>query len=144
MNTQIIEPDINALVSEVPRLEGLPVLISHFMAAVNQDDGIINQYLGYRQNRLKLAEAGREVDRHLGDLADNLDGMRVAVSDRITQTVAALDESARRSEQLVYWLLSLVVIAGCFVCFGHLGVACQNDQPAPEGHTFALGQHGKG
>ena len=110
MNTQIIEPDIEALVSEVPRLEGLPVLISSFMAAVNQDDGIINQYLGYRQNRLKLAEAGREVDRHLGDLAGNLDDMRVAVSERITQTVAALDESAKRSEQLVYWLLSLVVL----------------------------------
>jgi len=40
-------------VSEVPRLEGLPVLISHFMAAVNQDVGIINQYLSCRQNRLK-------------------------------------------------------------------------------------------
>lgn len=84
VNTQIIEPDINALVSEVPRLEGLPILISSFMAAVNQDAGIINQYLGYRQNRLKLAKVGREVDRHLGDLADNLDGMRVAGSVRGT------------------------------------------------------------
>ncbi|HDZ36789.1 MAG TPA: methyl-accepting chemotaxis protein [Marinobacter sp.] len=108
-NTQNIEPDIAALVEEIPRLEALPPLVRTFMAAVNQEDGIISQYLKYRQNRLKLEGSAGAIERDLGAIAANLDSMRMAVSDRTTATVSTLDELARRSEQLVYWLLPLVI-----------------------------------
>ncbi|WP_417500656.1 methyl-accepting chemotaxis protein [Marinobacter sp.] len=108
-NTQMIEPDIDALVAEVPRLEGLPPLVSTFMAAVNQQDGIINQYLMYRQNRAKLDKVSGALERELGLLAAHLDEMSAAVSDRTTAAVYSLDAMARRSEQLVYWLLPLVI-----------------------------------
>ncbi|MBU2875432.1 methyl-accepting chemotaxis protein [Marinobacter salexigens] len=109
-NTQMIEPDIDALVAEVPRLEGLPPLISTFMAAVNQQDGIINQYLMYRQNRTKLDKTSGALERDLGSLAAHLDEMSAAVSDRTIEAVYSLDAMARRSEQLVYWLLPLVIL----------------------------------
>lgn len=109
-NTQMIEPDIDALVAEVPRLEGLPPLVSTFMAAVNQQDGIINQYLMYRQNRTKLDVTSGALERDLGSLAAHLDDMSAAVSDRTIEAVYSLDAMARRSEQLVYWLLPLVIL----------------------------------
>ncbi|MCW8978132.1 MAG: methyl-accepting chemotaxis protein, partial [Marinobacter sp.] len=67
-NTQTIEQDISALVEEVPRLDGLPALVTTFLSAVNDQAGIISQYSGYRQRRLELDNVAREVEENLAAL----------------------------------------------------------------------------
>ncbi|HET8800249.1 MAG TPA: methyl-accepting chemotaxis protein [Marinobacter sp.] len=109
-NTLNLEQDINALVAEVPRLDSLPPLVATFMAAVNQEDGIISQYAGFRQTRQSLQGAVASVDSALAVLASRLDAMALAVSDRATGVVTSLDQQARQSEQLVYWLVPLVIL----------------------------------
>lgn len=138
-NTQTIEQDINALVAEVPRLEALPPLVKTFLAAVNQSDGIISQYLMYRQDRLRLEEAAGTIERDLNILASNLDEMRRAVSDHATATVSSLDGLARHSEKLVYWLLPLVIL---FAMITSLWLAGMISRPlkATLSHLAAMAQ----
>jgi methyl-accepting chemotaxis protein len=109
-NTSTFEQDISALVSEVPRLEGLPLLVERFLAAVNDDAGIISQYSDYRQNRLELELLARKVDGSFSAMASELDDARKIVAERASASVFALDDTALNSEQLVYWLLPLVVL----------------------------------
>lgn len=109
-NTQTIEQDIAALVAEVPRLEGLPVLVQGFLSAVNDDSGIISQFSGYRQSRLELDNAARASEGVLASLASTLDEAGAHVAERASASVFALDNTARRSESLVYGLLPAVVI----------------------------------
>ena len=109
-NTSTFEQDISALVSEVPRLEGLPSLVEMFLAAVNNDAGIISQYSDYRQSRLELELLARKVDGTLSAMASGLDEARQTVAEKASASVFALDETALNSEQLVYWLLPLVVL----------------------------------
>ena len=109
-NTSTFEQDMSALVNEVPRLEGLPSLVERFLAAVNDDAGIISQYSDYRQSRLELDLLARKIDLSLSAMASELDEARKIVADRASASVFALDETALNSEQLVYWLLPLVVL----------------------------------
>ncbi|GBO89104.1 hypothetical protein MSSD14B_27720 [Marinobacter salsuginis] len=109
-NTSTFEQDMSALVNEVPRLEGLPSLVERFLAAVNDDAGIISQYSDYRQSRLELDLLARKIDLLLSAMASELDEARKIVADRTSASVFALDETALNSEQLVYWLLPLVVL----------------------------------
>jgi methyl-accepting chemotaxis protein len=109
-NTSTFEQDISALVNEVPRLEGLPSLVEMFLAAVNDDAGIISQYSDYRQSRLELELLARKVDGSVMAMASELDEARKFVAERASASVFALDDTALNSEQLVYWLLPLVVL----------------------------------
>jgi len=109
-NTSTFEQDVSALVEEVPRLEGLRSLVATFLAAVNDDAGIISQYSGYRQSRLELQLLARKIDSTLAAMATGLDDAGKAVADRASASVFALDETALNSETLVYWLLPVVVL----------------------------------
>ncbi|OZB04260.1 MAG: chemotaxis protein, partial [Marinobacter sp. 34-60-7] len=112
-NTVTIEQDMNALVDEVPRLEGLPALMASFLASINQDDGIISQYSGFRQSKLALDRRIAAMESNLQALASELEQLGTQVSGVASDTAESLDASARTAVQLVMVLLpALVVLAG--------------------------------
>jgi methyl-accepting chemotaxis protein len=112
-NTVTIEQDMNALVDEVPRLEGLPALMASFLASINQDDGIISQYSGFRQSKLALDRRIAAMESNLQALASELEQLGTQVSGVASDTAERLDASARTAVQLVMVLLpALVVLAG--------------------------------
>lgn len=109
-NTQTIAQDIEALVYDITRLEALPPLFQSFMTAVNEDQGIISQYLRYRNTLAELARARLIVDRGFTAIGERLDTLADSVGQSANTTVLALNDSAKLSEQLLYWLLPLVVM----------------------------------
>jgi len=116
-NTRNWEQDINDLVHEIPRLESLPPLITAFMDSVNNDDGVISQYSGYRKTIQQLDGAIHETEATLGLMRDSLDRMSELVSTRANIIVNEMDNSARHSEQLVYGVLPLVVLLALGISF---------------------------
>lgn len=109
-NTQTIAQDIEALVYDIPRLEGLTPLFQSFMSAVNEDDGIISQYLRYRNTLVELSRLRLEVDRSLTGIGEQLEALAELVGNTANATVMTLNETAQMSQALVYWLLPLVLI----------------------------------
>ncbi|ADP97921.1 methyl-accepting chemotaxis protein [Marinobacter adhaerens] len=138
-NTQTIEQDISALVEEVPRLDGLPALVTTFLSAVNDQAGIISQYSGYRQRRLELDNVAREVEENLAALASALDEAAKTVSDRASASVFTLDATALTSEKLVYWLLPVVVLLTLATSF-RLGRMISRPLQVTQAHLAAMAE----
>ena len=116
-NTVTIEQDMSALAEEVPRLEGLPSLMDSFLASINQDEGIISQYSGFRQSKLTLDQRIADVELNLQELASELEQLGTVVSDVAAATVVNLDTSAQTAVQLVMVLLPALVVFAAVVSF---------------------------
>lgn len=116
-NTVTIEQDMNALVEEVPRLEALPALMDSFLASINQDDGIISQYSGFRQSKLALDQRISAMESNLQALASELDQVGSRVSDVASSTAENLDASAQTAVQLVVVLLPALIVFAALVSF---------------------------
>ncbi|HET8848819.1 MAG TPA: methyl-accepting chemotaxis protein [Marinobacter sp.] len=116
-NTVNIEQDMSALVEEVPRLGGLPALMDSFLASINQDDGIISQYSGFRQGTLALDQRIAVMESNLQALASDLEQLGARVSRVASETVESLDASAQTAVQLVIVLLPALVVFAALVSF---------------------------
>lgn len=116
-NTVTIEQDMSALAEEVPRLEGLPSLMDSFLASINQDEGIISQYSGFRQSKLALDQRISAVELNLQELASELEQLGTLVSDVAATTVVNLDTSAQTAVQMVMVLLPALVVFAAVVSF---------------------------
>ena len=116
-NTLTIEQDMNALVEEVPRLESLPALMDSFLASINQEDGIISQYSGFRQSKLALEQRINQMEVNFQVVASELEKLGVSVSEVASGTVTSLDQSAQTTVKLVVVLLPVLVILAALLSF---------------------------
>jgi methyl-accepting chemotaxis protein len=108
-NTVTVEQDIEAIIGEIESLEDLAPLAKEFFEAVNSETGIVSQYYDYRSNRLAVENAVMEAEGRLDRLnSHNEEMVRVAGLAAI-QAVDNLDSTARFSEQLVYYLVPLIL-----------------------------------
>lgn len=111
-NTVTVEQDLEAIIAEIPSLQSLAPLAAEFFESVNSETGIVSQYYDYRSNLLAVNTAVDEVESELGVLGGYIEEMVAAAGRAAVQTVDNLDNTARISEQLVYYLVpSILFIA---------------------------------
>lgn len=108
-NTVTVEQDIEAIIGEIASLESLAPIASDFFESVNSEAGIVSQYYDYRSNLLAVNSTVADIEAGLDNLNSHIDRMVAAAGEAAVQTVDNLDATARFSEQLVYYLVPLIL-----------------------------------
>ncbi|MEQ9534714.1 methyl-accepting chemotaxis protein, partial [Marinobacter salarius] len=108
-NTVTVEQDIEAIIGEIASLESLAPIASDFFESVNSEAGIVSQYYDYRSNLLAVNSTVADIEAGLDNLNSHIDRMVTAAGEAAVQTVDNLDATARFSEQLVYYLVPLIL-----------------------------------
>lgn len=108
-NTVTVEQDIEAIIGEIASLESLAPIASDFFESVNSEAGIVSQYYDYRSNLLAVNSTVADIEVGLDNLNSHIDRMVTAAGEAAVQTVDNLDATARFSEQLVYYLVPLIL-----------------------------------
>lgn len=108
-NTVTVEQDIEAIIGEIASLESLASIASDFFESVNSEAGIVSQYYDYRRNLLAVNSTVADIEAGLDNLNSHIDRMVTAAGEAAVQTVDNLDATARFSEQLVYYLVPLIL-----------------------------------
>ncbi|HIO31309.1 methyl-accepting chemotaxis protein [Marinobacter salarius] len=108
-NTVRVEQDIEAIIGEIASLESLAPIASDFFESVNSEAGIVSQYYDYRSNLLAVNSTVADIEAGLDNLNSHIDRMVTAAGEAAVQTVDNLDATARFSEQLVYYLVPLIL-----------------------------------
>jgi len=108
-NTVTVEQDIEAIIEEIASLEDLAPIAAEFFESVNSETGIVSQYYDYRSNRLAVNRTVAEVEAGLQDINRHIENMVGAAGNAAVQAVDNLDSTARFSEQLVYYLVPLIL-----------------------------------
>lgn len=108
-NTVRVEQDIEAIIGEIASLESLAPIASDFFESVNSEAGIVSQYYDYRSNLLAVNSTVADIEAGLDNLNSHIDRMVAAAGEAAVQTVDNLDATARFSEQLVYYLVPLIL-----------------------------------
>ncbi|WP_379865313.1 methyl-accepting chemotaxis protein [Marinobacter sp. M5B] len=108
-NTVTVEQDIEAIIGEIASLESLAPIASDFFESVNSEAGIVSQYYDYRSNLLAVNSTVADIEAGLDHLNSHIDRMVTAAGEAAVQTVDNLDATARFSEQLVYYLVPLIL-----------------------------------
>lgn len=108
-NTVTVEQDLEAIIDEISSLENLAPIAEAFFDSVNSETGIVSQYYDYRRNLLEVNTTVAEVERELGVLNGHIENMVRVAGQAAVQTVDNLDATARFSEQLVYYLVPLIL-----------------------------------
>ncbi|WP_421860463.1 methyl-accepting chemotaxis protein [Marinobacter salarius] len=108
-NTVTVEQDIEAIIGEIALLESLAPIASDFFESVNSEAGIVSQYYDYRSNLLAVNSTVADIEAGLDNLNSHIDRMVTAAGEAAVQTVDNLDATARFSEQLVYYLVPLIL-----------------------------------
>ncbi|EDM45993.1 methyl-accepting chemotaxis protein [Marinobacter algicola] len=108
-NTVTVEQDIEAIIGEIASLESLAPLADDFFESVNSETGIVSQYYDYRSNLLAVNSTVADIEAGLDNLNSHIDRMVTAAGEAAVQTVDNLDATARFSEQLVYYLVPLIL-----------------------------------
>lgn len=108
-NTVTVEQDIEAIIGEIASLESLAPIASDFFESVNSEAGIVSQYYDYRSNLLVVNSTVADIEAGLDNLNSHIDRMVTAAGEAAVQTVDNLDATARFSEQLVYYLVPLIL-----------------------------------
>ncbi|MDL0429903.1 methyl-accepting chemotaxis protein [Marinobacter sp. TBZ242] len=109
-NTVTVEQDIEAIIDEIAPLADLAPIAQAFFESVSSETGIVSQYYDYRRNLLEVNTTVAEVERELGILNTNIEDMVRAAGEAAVQTIDNLDETARLSEQLVYYLVPMILL----------------------------------
>jgi len=138
-NTVNFEQDVADLVFDIPRLEGLPPLVDAFMSAVNDEQGIISQYTGFRQSQRQLDASVSQLDAALADLGESLDGLGIANASAASAMVGELDSVASRSVQLVYQILPVALVIALFASWW-LGRMISRPLQATQEHLAAMAE----
>ena len=108
-NTVTVEQDIEAIIGEIASLESLAPIASDFFESVNSEAGMVSQYYDYRSNLLAVNSTVADIEAGLDNLNSHIDRMVTAAGEAAVQTVDNLDATARFSEQLVYYLVPLIL-----------------------------------
>ena len=108
-NTVTVEQDIEAIIGEIASLESLAPIANEFFESVNSETGIVSQYYDYRSNLLAVNSTVADIEAGLDNLNSHIDQMVTAAGEAAVQTVDNLDATARFSEQLVYYLVPLIL-----------------------------------
>lgn len=108
-NTVTVEQDIKAIIDEISSLEDLAPIADAFFESVNSETGIVSQYYDYRRNLLEVNTTVSEVEDGLEVLNGHIEDMVRSAGQAAVQTVDHLDDTARFSEQLVYYLVPLIL-----------------------------------
>lgn len=108
-NTVTVEQDIEAIIGEIASLESLAPIADEFFESVNSETGIVSQYYDYRSNLLAVTRTVADIEAGLENLNSHIDQMVTAAGEAAVQTVNNLDATARFSEQLVYYLVPLIL-----------------------------------
>lgn len=108
-NTVTVEQDIEAIIDEISSLEDLAPIAEAFFESVNSETGIVSQYYDYRRNLLEVNTTVAEVEDGLEVLNGHIEEMVRSAGQAAVQTVDNLDDTARFSEQLVYYLVPLIL-----------------------------------
>lgn len=108
-NTVTVEQDIEAIIGEIASLESLAPIASDFFESVNSEAGIVSKYYDYRSNLLAVNSTVADIEAGLDNLNSHIDRMVTAAGEAAVQTVDNLDATARFSEQLVYYLVPLIL-----------------------------------
>ena len=108
-NTVTVEQDIEAIIGEIASLESLAPIASDFFESVNSEAGIVSHYYDYRSNLLAVNSTVADIEAGLDNLNSHIDRMVTAAGEAAVQTVDNLDATARFSEQLVYYLVPLIL-----------------------------------
>lgn len=108
-NTVTVEQDIEAIIDEISSLEDLAPIADAFFESVNSETGIVSQYYDYRRNLLEVNTTVAEVEGGLEVLNGHIEEMVKSAGQAAVQTVDNLDDTARFSEQLVYYLVPLIL-----------------------------------
>ncbi|MBL3556539.1 MULTISPECIES: methyl-accepting chemotaxis protein [Marinobacter] len=108
-NTVTVEQDIEAIIDEIASLADLAPVAAAFFESVNSETGIVSQYYDYRRNVLEVNATITDVERELDVLNGHIDEMVGAAGQAAVQAVDNLDATARFSEQLVYYLVPLIL-----------------------------------
>lgn len=108
-NTVTVEQDIEAIIGEIKSLEDLAPIAADFFESVNSETGIISQYYDYRSNLLAVNGAVINIEGGLDLLNGHIDDMVTAAGKAAVQAVDNLDSTARFSEQLVYYLVPMIL-----------------------------------
>ena len=108
-NTVTVEQDIEAIIGEIASLESLAPIANEFFESVNSETGIVSQYYDYRSNLLAVNSTVADIEAGLDNLNSHIDRMVTAAGEAAVQTVDNLDATARFSEQLVYYLVPLIL-----------------------------------
>ncbi|MDX1553367.1 MAG: methyl-accepting chemotaxis protein [Marinobacter sp.] len=108
-NTVTVEQDIEAIIDEIGSLADLAPVAAAFFESVNSETGIVSQYYDYRRNVLEVNATITDVERELDVLNGHIEEMVGAAGQAAVQVVDNLDATARLSEQLVYYLVPLIL-----------------------------------
>lgn len=114
-NTVTVEQDIKAIIDEISSLEDLAPIAEAFFESVNSETGIVSQYYDYRSNLLAVNTTVVEVEGELEILNGHIESMVRAAGQAAVQTVDNLDATARFSEQLVYYLVPLILFVAIVI-----------------------------
>ncbi|MBS3804898.1 MAG: hypothetical protein KGY54_10150 [Oleiphilaceae bacterium] len=114
-NSSNFEQDIADLAFEIPELEPLIGQSAQFLESINSDEGVIEQYYGYRQTLGEIDALRAQVSAVAGDIDKGITRIMAFSESFILESGEVLEAAAERSSSLVMIVLPIVVVLAAIV-----------------------------